>query len=236
VNAEADIGIDPVERQLSAADIQQAPMGKESWVGADDPSKPVPCPEVCARSRLNLWRLQRIPEPRPVDRTDPELGQEQVEERSHLGACRDRTQGRQKDNGTATPHFIHAKSDLGAFPFAAYCSRHRYRALSEGHYARGQLGLAPAAFGQDLAAPVVAELAPLADFSRRAEAPNIPVGLAVELADIKTLLQLSNPESGQQKSGPKSWDLRPLPADAFQAACRQLQPDAPPSKSKVWQP
>src|SRR6516164_9505471 len=30
--------------RCSAADIQQAPMGKESWVGSDDPSKPVPCP------------------------------------------------------------------------------------------------------------------------------------------------------------------------------------------------
>src|SRR6266478_8408035 len=30
--------------RCSAADIQQAPMDKESWLGSDDPSKPVPCP------------------------------------------------------------------------------------------------------------------------------------------------------------------------------------------------
>jgi hypothetical protein len=56
----------------------------------------------------------------------------------------------------------------------------------KGRLARGQLGLAPPAFGQDLVALVVGELPPLADFNRCAEAPDAQVGLAIELANIET--------------------------------------------------
>src|SRR5207244_4655264 len=30
--------------RCSSVDIQEAPMGKQGWVGADDPSEPHPCP------------------------------------------------------------------------------------------------------------------------------------------------------------------------------------------------
>lgn len=49
-----------------------------------------------------------------------------------------------------------------------------------------QLGFASAALGQDLATLVVSQLAPPADFFRRAQTSDAQIRLAIEFADIET--------------------------------------------------
>ena len=59
------------------ADIQQAPMGEESWVGADDPVKPVSCPRrlrseplvlvAAPADQVGVYPLQISQQSRPVE-------------------------------------------------------------------------------------------------------------------------------------------------------------------------
>ena len=64
-------------------------------------------------------QTHQITETRPVDSTDPELGGERLEERAHLGARRDRTQSRQKDDRGPASGFIHTDRCDDIFPTVA---------------------------------------------------------------------------------------------------------------------
>src|SRR6186997_2134333 len=69
--------LDSYGSRCSAADIQQAPMGKESWVGADDPVKPVSCPRrlrseplvlvAAPADQVGVYPLQISQQSRPVE-------------------------------------------------------------------------------------------------------------------------------------------------------------------------
>ena len=61
----------------------------------------------------------QITETRPVDSADPELGRERLEERAHLGARGDRTQGRQEDDRGPASGFIHTDCCDDIFPTVA---------------------------------------------------------------------------------------------------------------------
>ncbi len=87
-----------------------------------------------------------------------------------LSQCRD------PDTAMASP--LHKPS--GSAPSPSLKSRSPNRPTFR------QLGFTSTALGQNLPTLVVGELAPLADFFRRAQAPNAQVRLPIGLADIKT--------------------------------------------------
>src|ERR1700678_4340774 len=63
--------------RCSVVDIQKAPMGKQEWVGTDDPRKPVPCPRCpCSKplvlvaapsDQVGVYPLQGAAQGRPIE-------------------------------------------------------------------------------------------------------------------------------------------------------------------------